>query len=90
MLYLPFNCFLMDWCLQFTYIYIVVLRGAVSVDENEVLSAWREHSDNLKDCFKSVVLPIGSLSVGLCKHRCLLFKVSCCSNFQFDWVNSSY
>lgn len=32
-------------------------------------------SDDLKDCLGSIVLPIGSLSVGLCRHRALLFKV---------------
>uniref|UniRef100_A0A7N0UWI0 Protein kinase domain-containing protein n=1 Tax=Kalanchoe fedtschenkoi TaxID=63787 RepID=A0A7N0UWI0_KALFE len=51
------------------------MGGAVSVEESELLSTWRECSDNLKDCFKSVVFPIGSLSFGLCKHRSLLFKL---------------
>lgn len=41
---------------------------------------WRESSDDLKDCLGSVVVPIGSLSVGLCRHRALLFKV----RFQFN------
>lgn len=51
------------------------MGGAVSVGENEMFSIWRERCDSLKECFKSVVLPIGSLSAGLCKHRCLLFKL---------------
>lgn len=36
---------------------------------------WKECSYELKDCLGSTVLPIGSLSVGLCRHRALLFKV---------------
>ncbi|KAF2581790.1 hypothetical protein F2Q68_00000097 [Brassica cretica] len=35
---------------------------------------WKECINGLKECFK-VVVPIGSLSVGLCRHRALLFKV---------------
>ncbi|CAM8980803.1 unnamed protein product [Rhodiola kirilowii] len=51
------------------------MGGAVSVGEDEMRSIWRGCCDSLKDCFKSVVFPIGSLSVGLCKHRSLLFKL---------------
>ncbi|XP_050122677.1 serine/threonine-protein kinase CTR1-like isoform X3 [Malus sylvestris] len=50
------------------------MGGSASVGEDEILSIWRESSDDLKDC-GSVVVPIGSLSVGLCRHRALLFKV---------------
>ncbi|XP_070665012.1 serine/threonine-protein kinase CTR1 isoform X4 [Malus domestica] len=51
------------------------MGGSSSVGEDEILSIWRESSDDLKDCLGSVVVPIGSLSVGLCRHRALLFKV---------------
>ncbi|KAL1541367.1 copper transport protein ctr1, variant 2 [Salvia divinorum] len=48
---------------------------AASNGEDDLIEIWKQHSDNLKDCLGSVVLPIGSVSVGLCKHRSLLFKV---------------
>lgn len=40
-----------------------------------MVPSWRECSDELKECLGSAVLPIGNLSVGLCRHRALLFKV---------------
>ncbi|GAB4833479.1 copper transport protein ctr1 [Ancistrocladus abbreviatus] len=51
------------------------MGGAASVREDELLPMWKGHSDDLKDCLGSIVLPIGSLSLGLCRHRALLFKV---------------
>ncbi|KAH6806082.1 hypothetical protein C2S51_030913 [Perilla frutescens var. frutescens] len=51
------------------------MGGAASKGEDNLVSPWRECSDELKDCLGSVVLPIGSLSTGLCRHRTLLFKV---------------
>ncbi|KAI4349019.1 hypothetical protein L6164_009675 [Bauhinia variegata] len=51
------------------------MGGAASVGENDFVSIWRECSNDLKDCLGSVVVPIGSLSVGLCRHRAILFKV---------------
>lgn len=51
------------------------MGGAASTGENDMLSMWKDCSDDLKDCFRSVVVPIGSLSFGLCKHRAILFKV---------------
>ncbi|XP_058204079.1 serine/threonine-protein kinase CTR1 [Rhododendron vialii] len=46
-----------------------------SMGEDDFVSVWKEGSDDLKECLGSVVLPIGNLSVGLCRHRALLFKV---------------
>ncbi|KAH9621091.1 hypothetical protein KSS87_014533 [Heliosperma pusillum] len=43
--------------------------------EEDLVPIWEEFSIGLKDCLGSVVLPIGSLSIGLCRHRALLFKV---------------
>lgn len=43
--------------------------------EDDFVPVWKECCDNLKECLGSVVLPIGSLSAGLCRHRALLFKV---------------
>ncbi|KAF5194343.1 kinase [Thalictrum thalictroides] len=51
------------------------MGGAAGTSELELVSRWKDCSEVLKDCLDSVVLPIGSLSVGLCRHRALLFKV---------------
>ncbi|CAK9168074.1 unnamed protein product [Ilex paraguariensis] len=51
------------------------MGGAASTGEDELVPIWKVCSDDLKDCLGSIVLPIGSLSVGLCSHRALLFKV---------------
>ncbi|XP_022767168.1 serine/threonine-protein kinase CTR1-like isoform X2 [Durio zibethinus] len=51
------------------------MGGSSTTREDDFVSFWRECSDDLKDCLGSVVVPIGSLSVGLCRHRALLFKV---------------
>lgn len=55
--------------------FICFIRGTASAGEDELVPMWKECSDDLKDCLGSVVLPIGSLSIGLCRHRALLFKV---------------
>ncbi|XP_057534330.1 serine/threonine-protein kinase CTR1-like [Amaranthus tricolor] len=52
-----------------------LLGGAALTTEEELLPIWEKFSNGLKDCLGSVVLPIGSLSIGLCRHRALLFKV---------------
>ncbi|KAL0410053.1 UNVERIFIED_CONTAM: Serine/threonine-protein kinase CTR1 [Sesamum latifolium] len=51
------------------------MGGAASSGEDNLVTVWKECSDDLKDCLGSIVLPIGSLSIGLCRHRSLLFKV---------------
>lgn len=51
------------------------MGGAASTGEDDFVSIWRECSDDQKDCLGSIVVPIGSLSFGLCRHRALLFKV---------------
>lgn len=51
------------------------MGGLASAGEEDLVSAWRAGSDDLKDCLGSVVVPVGSLSIGLCRHRALLFKV---------------
>ncbi|KAE9612462.1 putative protein kinase TKL-CTR1-DRK-2 family [Lupinus albus] len=51
------------------------MGGSASVGEDDFVSSWRDCSNDLKDCLGSVVVPIGSLSVGLCRHRAILFKV---------------
>ncbi|XP_016500891.2 putative serine/threonine-protein kinase SIS8 isoform X1 [Nicotiana tabacum] len=44
-------------------------------DPDSMLVAWRSLSYNLKATFGSMVLPLGSLTIGLARHRALLFKV---------------
>ncbi|CAH1435745.1 unnamed protein product [Lactuca virosa] len=51
------------------------MGGTTLSGEDELVSMWKECSEDLKDCLGSVVLPMGSLSVGLCRHRALLFKI---------------
>ncbi|MCO5598418.1 hypothetical protein L7F22_052513 [Adiantum nelumboides] len=49
--------------------------GGTATSEQELISRWQTSSLDLKKCLNSVVLPIGSISVGLCRHRSLLFKL---------------
>ncbi|KAK7837445.1 serine/threonine-protein kinase ctr1 [Quercus suber] len=51
------------------------MGGAVFTEEH-LGARWEEYTELLKRCLGSVVLPIGSLSVGRCVHRALLFKVA--------------
>ncbi|XVF55647.1 hypothetical protein PTKIN_Ptkin06aG0053100 [Pterospermum kingtungense] len=51
------------------------MGGLSTTGEDDFVSRWRECSDDLKERLGSVVVPIGSLSAGLCRHRALLFKV---------------
>jgi len=47
-----------------------------SVKDPESMSrAWRSLSYSLKATLGSMVLPLGSLTIGLARHRALLFKV---------------
>ncbi|GMH15418.1 hypothetical protein Nepgr_017259 [Nepenthes gracilis] len=51
------------------------IECAAPIGKEEFVLVWEECSDDLKDCLGSVVLPIGSLSVGLYRHPAWLFKV---------------
>ncbi|KAF7818741.1 serine/threonine-protein kinase CTR1 [Senna tora] len=51
------------------------MGGSAYVGEDGFVAIWKECSNDLKDCLGSVVVPLGSLSVGLCRHRAILFKV---------------
>lgn len=59
----------------FVISFIPFTRGAAPAGEDDLVSMSKERSDELKDCLGTIVLPIGSLSVGICRHRALLFKV---------------
>lgn len=49
--------------------------GGPVVDPESMLLAWRSLIYNLKATLGSMVLPLGSLTIGLARHRALLFKV---------------
>ncbi|KAD5960332.1 hypothetical protein E3N88_11804 [Mikania micrantha] len=50
------------------------MGGPVRDPENMLL-AWKDFSSRLKETIGSVVLPLGSLKIGMACHRALLFKV---------------
>lgn len=62
----------------------IVVRGVASSGEECFDNRWKEGAGLLKDCLGSVMLPIGSLCVGFCVHRALLFKVNAPTQFLFD------
>ncbi|KAG9160021.1 hypothetical protein Leryth_005762 [Lithospermum erythrorhizon] len=49
--------------------------GGPVKDPDSMLMAWRSLCYNLKARIGSMVLPLGSLTIGLARHRALLFKV---------------
>ncbi|XP_020233574.1 serine/threonine-protein kinase CTR1 isoform X3 [Cajanus cajan] len=49
--------------------------GGGSLTEENLGTRWKECTQLLKSCLHSVILPLGSLPIGLCVHRALLFKV---------------
>ncbi|KAL1224042.1 putative serine/threonine-protein kinase SIS8 [Cardamine amara subsp. amara] len=51
--------------------------GGPVVDPDSTLRAWWSLSYSLKATLRSMVLPLGSLTIGLARHRALLFKVLC-------------
>ncbi|KAL5726731.1 hypothetical protein ACHQM5_009743 [Ranunculus cassubicifolius] len=50
------------------------MGGPVGNPES-MLKAWRDLSNSLQATLKSMVLPLGYLTIGLARHRALLFKV---------------
>ena len=48
------------------------------------LAKWMEISTELRTSLHTSVFPIGSVKVGLSRHRALLFKVSCCITCNVD------
>lgn len=45
------------------------------MEQGDLYMRWKIVSKRLKDLQKCIVLPIGNLSSGLCRHRAILFKV---------------
>lgn len=50
------------------------MGGPVGQPDN-MLRAWKSLSYSLRSTLRSMVLPLGSLTIGLARHRALLFKV---------------
>lgn len=50
--------------------------GGPVKDANVILARWTERSTELRTSLRTSVLPIGSINIGLSRHRALLFKVS--------------
>ncbi|XP_022719233.1 serine/threonine-protein kinase EDR1-like isoform X1 [Durio zibethinus] len=49
--------------------------GGPVKDANIILAGWMERSTELRTTLHTSVLPIGSINIGLSRHRALLFKV---------------
>ncbi|KAL3678400.1 hypothetical protein R1sor_021356 [Riccia sorocarpa] len=49
--------------------------GSATTEHGDLMMRWQSSSEQLKECIGSVVVPLGNLSVGVCRHRALLFKV---------------
>lgn len=47
------------------------------MEQGDLHKRWKFVSKKLRNFHKCVVLPIGSFSTGLCRHRAILFKVKC-------------
>ncbi|KAK9109059.1 hypothetical protein Sjap_017119 [Stephania japonica] len=52
----------------------IYMGGAFPVEKGDLHMHWKLVSKRLRDCQRCIVLPIGSLSMGLCRHRAILFK----------------
>eukprot|EP00897_Mesotaenium_endlicherianum_P007895 jgi/Mesen1/7133/ME000369S06450 len=51
------------------------LGGAAGNETTELVPRYRQRGWELKGYLKTIVVPIGRLTLGLCRHRALLFKV---------------
>ncbi|KAL2339982.1 hypothetical protein Fmac_007922 [Flemingia macrophylla] len=52
----------------------IYMGGKFPVEQGELHKRWKLVGKKLRNFHKCVVLPIGSLSSGLCRHRAILFK----------------
>ncbi|EEF48642.1 map3k delta-1 protein kinase, putative [Ricinus communis] len=52
----------------------VCMGGTFPVEQGDLHKRWKIVSKRLREFHKCIVLPIGSLSMGLCRHRAILFK----------------
>ncbi|XP_039065523.1 serine/threonine-protein kinase CTR1-like [Hibiscus syriacus] len=51
------------------------MGGTFPVEQGDLHKRWKLVSTRLRGFQKCIVLPIGSLSMGLCRHSAILFKV---------------
>ncbi|KAA3453916.1 serine/threonine-protein kinase CTR1 isoform X1 [Gossypium australe] len=52
----------------------IYMGGSFPGEQGDLHKQWKLVSRRLRDLQKCIVLPIGSLSMGLCRHRAILFK----------------
>ncbi|XP_065620934.1 serine/threonine-protein kinase CTR1 isoform X2 [Quercus suber] len=52
----------------------IYMGGTFPVENGDLHMRWKLVSKRLRNFRKCIVLPIGSLSMGLCRHRAILFK----------------
>ncbi|ESQ54876.1 hypothetical protein EUTSA_v10024333mg [Eutrema salsugineum] len=52
----------------------VSMGGNFQVERGDLQKRWKLISNRLKEFRKCIILPIGSLTMGLCRHRAILFK----------------
>ncbi|ONK55303.1 uncharacterized protein A4U43_UnF5270 [Asparagus officinalis] len=50
------------------------MGGAFETEQGDLYRQWKSYSKQLRKRHKSVVIPIGILSFGICRHRAILFK----------------
>ncbi|WVY91604.1 hypothetical protein V8G54_037118 [Vigna mungo] len=52
----------------------ICMGGTFPVEQGDLHKRWKLVSKRLRNFHQCVVLPVGSLSSGLCRHRAILFK----------------
>ncbi|CAH8384634.1 unnamed protein product [Eruca vesicaria subsp. sativa] len=52
----------------------VYMGGNFQMEQGDLQKRWKLVSSRLKEFRKCIILPIGSLTMGLCRHRAILFK----------------
>ena len=73
--YRPFNLFWLMWFLKLFFLFFCPSSRGTASNEDSLFQKWKECNEAIKSSTGSVVLHLGKLPVGLCKHRSLLFKV---------------
>ncbi|XP_044510478.1 serine/threonine-protein kinase CTR1-like [Mangifera indica] len=52
----------------------ICMGGSFSFEQGDLHKRWKIFSKRLRKYRKCIVIPIGSLTTGLCRHRAILFK----------------
>ncbi|XP_024963779.1 serine/threonine-protein kinase CTR1 [Cynara cardunculus var. scolymus] len=50
------------------------MGGSFPIEQDDLHARWELASTRLRDLQNGILVPVGSLSVGLCRHRAILFK----------------